>query len=150
MKTHGVALWCAEDLVMALESRLSPMELEAVFAPGVVAQEVIPDILWAREHGPRKRVGIIADIIRTAGWTTQCAAAQAGSPTDAPLLTEDAAMLLVDQELASQGAHVNCTREEVQLAFEWLTSPLVGIAAWAPDKSAVVICSAAGGANETY
>src|SRR5689334_10190708 len=87
LKTHGVALWCAEDLVYALQSRLTPLELELAFAPGVVAQDVIPDIVWARAHGQRKRVGMIVDIIASAGWTTQCAAAQAGSAADAPLLT---------------------------------------------------------------
>ena len=139
IKTHGVALWCADDLAYALQSNLTPIELEPAFAPGVIAQEVIPDILWAREHGQRKRVGIIAGIIRAAGWTTQCAAAQSNSPADAPLITEDAAMLLVDQELAAQGARVNCTRDEVRLAFEWLTNPMVGAAAWTADKTGIVI-----------
>ena len=106
-----------------------------------MAADKLTDILWSRDPCQSKRVQITAQIVRSAGWTTQCAAAQAGSPADSPLLTEDAAMLLVDQELAGQGAHVNCTREEVRLAFEWLTNPLVGSATWTPDKNAIVITS---------
>ncbi|HET9096418.1 MAG TPA: hypothetical protein VFN37_07130 [Candidatus Baltobacteraceae bacterium] len=139
IKTHGVSLWGADDIVFALRARLTPLDLEPAFAPGAVAQEVLPDIVWARDHGQAKRVRIIAEIVRSAGWTTQCAAAQANTPADAPLLTEDAAMLLVDQELAAQGAHVNCTREEVHLAFEWLTSPLRGAAVWNAEKTAIVV-----------
>ena len=48
-------------------------------------------------------------------------------------------MLLVDQELAAQGAQVNCAREEVRLAFAWLTNPLVNIAVWSNDNSSIVI-----------
>jgi len=141
IKTHGVSLWGADDIAYALRAKLNPLDLAAAFAPGVVAQEVLPDIVWEREHGLRKRVRIIADILCSAGWATQCAAAQANAPDDAPLLTEDAAMLIVDQELAAQGAHVNCTREEVRLAFEWLTSPLVGAAVCDGDGKAVTIVS---------
>lgn len=143
IKTHGVALWGADDIAYALRAGLTPLELKAAFAPGVVAQEALPDIVWAREHGPKKRVRIIAEIIRSVGWMTQCAAAQANTPADAPVLTEDAAMLLVDQELAAQGAHVNCTREEVRLAFEWLTNPLNGAAVWNEEQRAIVVTFAA-------
>lgn len=139
IKTHGVSLWGADDIVFALRAGLTPLDLAAAFAPGVVAQEVLPDIVWARDHGQKKRVRIIAEIIRSAGWTTQCAAAHANTPGDAPVLTQDAAMLLVDQELAAQGAPVNCTRDEVRLAFEWLTNPLNGAAVWNADHTAVVI-----------
>lgn len=45
IKTHGVSLWGADDIVFALRARLTPLELEAAFAPGVVAQEVLPDII---------------------------------------------------------------------------------------------------------
>jgi type III secretion system FlhB-like substrate exporter len=139
IKTHGVALWCVDDLVTALQNRVTPLELVAAISPGVVAQDIMPDVLWARDHGARKRVCFIGEIVRNTGWTTQLAAAQSNAPADAPLLTVDAAMLLVDQELAAQGAHVNCTREEVRLAFEWLTNPLNGTAVWNADKTAIVI-----------
>lgn len=139
IKTHGVSLWGADDIAYALRAGLTALDVEAAFAPGAIAQQVLPDIVWARDHGQRKRVRIIAEIIRSTGWTTQSAAAQANTPADAPALTQDAAMLLVDQELAAQGSHVNCEREEVRLAFEWLTNPLNGAAVWNAEKSAIVI-----------
>ncbi|MFN2450435.1 MAG: hypothetical protein ABR508_11720 [Candidatus Baltobacteraceae bacterium] len=141
IKTHGVSLWGADDIVYALRAGLTPLDLAAAFAPGVVAQEVLPDIVWERDRGQRKRVRIIAEIIRSVGWSTQCTAAQANTPADAPLLTEDAAMFLVDQELAAQGAHVNCTRQEVRLAFAWLTSPLMAAAVWDSSSTAIVVVS---------
>lgn len=73
----------------------------------------------------------------------------ANTSSDAPVLTEDAAMLLVDQDLTAQGAHVNCTREEVRLAFEWLTNPLNGPAVWNADKTAIIICKPMGKINGT-
>lgn len=139
MRTHGVCLWGVDDLEFALRHKLTPLELQPAFAPGAIAEDVLTDVLYQRDHGPSKRVRIISDIIHATGWTTQCAAAQAGSPADSPLLTEDAAMLLVDQELAAQGAHVNCTREEVRLAFEWLTNPLNGAAVWNAEKTAIIV-----------
>jgi len=139
-KNHGVSLWTIDDLALALRENLSPEEVKPAFAPGIIAGDVLPDILWIRDHGEAKRVRIVANIIRRVGWITQCAAAQAGPPSDAPILTEDAAMLVVDQKLAARGCHVNCTREEVRLAFAWLTDPTVGIAMWTADKTGIVIC----------
>ncbi len=139
IKTHGVSLWGADDIAYALRAGFGPLDLQAAFAPGAVAQEVLPDILWARDHGQTKRVRIIANIIRSAGWTTQCAAAQANMPADAPVLTQDAAMLMVDQALAAENCRVNCTRDGVRLAFEWLTNPLNAFATWTADKAGIVI-----------
>ena len=69
------------------------------------------------------------------------AAAAQGKPQDAPRLTVDAAMLLVDQRLAQLNSRAVCTREEVQSAFEYLTNPRPGVAVWADAqvKDAVVI-----------
>jgi len=49
---------------------------------------------------------------------------------DAPRLTVDAAMLLVDEALRAAGSTQACTREEVETAFAHLTDPLVGAATW--------------------
>lgn len=138
-KTHGVSVWGVDDIALALEKALNPLELMQAFQPGVVAGDVLPDILWQRDHGSAKRARIIVQIIQNDGWTTQLAAAHAGMPSDAPLLTEDAAMLLVDQTLAAQGCQVACSREDVRTAFAWLTSPIVGNATWNADKTAIVV-----------
>ncbi len=139
MKNHGVSLWGNDDLAMALQHEFTLMELLPAFASGVVASDVLPDILWERNHGCAKHALIVTQSIRSAGWATQTGAAQAGGAADAPVLTEDAAMLLVDQELLAQGCRVACTREQVRAAFEWLTNPLTGIAVWTPDRGGIVI-----------
>ncbi len=139
LQAHNVSAWSIDALIMALTMSANPLELRPLFESGF-AEDRINDILWERNHGECKRVRMVADIMQSVGWLSQTAAAQANSPSTAPLLTQDAAMLLVDQELAAQGAHVNCTREEVRLAFEWLTNPMVSVATWTPDKSGIVIC----------
>ncbi|HEX5275176.1 MAG TPA: hypothetical protein VFW34_07865 [Candidatus Rubrimentiphilum sp.] len=61
---------------------------------------------------------------------------------DAALLTLDAAMVLVDEALAAAGSQRACTREETQLAFEYLTNPIVRQAVWTDaSQSSIVIIS---------
>ncbi len=61
---------------------------------------------------------------------------------DAALLTIDAAMVLVDEALAAAGSQRACTREETQLAFEYLTNPIVRQAVWTDaSQSSIVILS---------
>lgn len=138
LQTHGVSGWSIQALEMALRIQATPLELRSLFDPGF-AEDKINDVLWQRNHGEPKRIRIVAEIIRSVGWSSQVAAAEANSPATAPLLTEDAAMLVFDQALAAQGAHVNCSRDEVRAAFEWLTNPLVGAAVWSLDKTALVL-----------
>ena len=109
--------------------------------PGVIAGDVLQDLIWDRNHGKAKRVRIIAEILRASAWATQCVAVETGPPANAPVLTEDAAILLVDQELISRGSHVSCTRDELRLAIDWLTSPLVNAAVWDEEKHGLVVVS---------
>ena len=55
-------------------------------------------------------------------------AAEQRAGDDAPQLTVDAAILLVDTSLHDLGSTQACTRDEVVSAFAWLESPNVGIA----------------------
>lgn len=48
-------------------------------------------------------------------------------------------MLLVGQTFAAQGCQVARSREDVRIAFEWLTNPIVGIVTWNTDKTAIVV-----------
>ena len=81
---------------------------------------------------------------REAGWAAQVLAADYHAPSDAPLLTEDAAIMLVDQTLAAHGSHTACTRDEIRDAFRYLTSPRVQEATWTnDDRVAIVIRSQA-------
>ena len=121
--------------------------MRALFEPGFVSDR-IGDMLWERLHGTRKRVSLIARYLHEEGWTQQVAFAKTGpvpAVSQAPRLTVDAAMLLVDQRLSDEGAHAACTRPEVEAAFAYLTSPLVGTAAWLDDRhDALVVCAAPG------
>ncbi|MGP6188570.1 MAG: hypothetical protein ACLPSH_00510 [Vulcanimicrobiaceae bacterium] len=61
---------------------------------------------------------------------------------EAPHLTVDAAMLLVDRALQGAGSSQGCTREEVESAFAHLADPLVASAVWLdPQRTAIVILS---------
>jgi hypothetical protein len=58
----------------------------------------------------------------------------------APKLTRDVALSLLDARLAASGSTRGVTREEVDSAFTWLTSPYICRAAWLDsDRTAIVI-----------
>lgn len=141
IKTHGVSAWSVDDLVTLITLRANPLEMLPMLQPGVIAGDVLQDLIWDRNHGKTKRVRIIAEILRASAWATQCVAVETGPPAQAPVLTEDAAILLVDQELISRGSHVSCTRDELRLAIDWLTSPLVNAAVWDAAKNGLVVLS---------
>lgn len=58
---------------------------------------------------------------------------------DAPRLTVDAAMLLVDAALRGAGSTQACTREEIEAAFIHLADPLVGSAIWLDDCGSAIV-----------
>lgn len=122
LDTHGVSAWTVDDLVMLLHEGANPFELEAAFAPGF-AKDAVDTLLWERRHGQPKRVRFIADAILRTGWTTQ--RAYEGAAADAPSITEDVAMVLVNQDLAAEGSSATCSREDVRAAFDYLAGPLV-------------------------
>jgi hypothetical protein len=145
LQTHGVAAFCVEDLQQLLRVRSNPLEMRPLFDPGF-ASDRIGDLLWERLHGLAKRVRLIGEYVCEDGWTAQLAYAKSGHPREAsqaPRLTVDAAMLLVDQRLASEGTTATCTRAEVEQAFADLTSPRDGRAVWTSDaRDAIVVTSA--------
>jgi DNA primase len=141
IKTHGVSAWSVDDLARLITLRANPLEILPMLKPGVIAGDVLQDIIWDRNHGKAKRVRIIAEILRASAWATQCVAVETGPPANAPVLTEDAAILLVDQELISRGSHVSCTRGELRLAIDYLTNPLIGAAVWDTQKNGLVVLS---------
>lgn len=133
LHTHGVSAWTVADLQTCLSITANPQEVRAMCEPGY-ASDALEDLVWNRAHGESKRVRIAADLIRTAGWNLQGIAARQGGPTNATRLTLDAAMALVDEALAQQGSRQGVTRDEVRLAFEYLTNPIVSQAAWLDDS----------------
>ncbi|MBC5800276.1 MAG: hypothetical protein GIX03_09890 [Candidatus Eremiobacteraeota bacterium] len=142
LQTHRVAAFTVADLALLLDRGSDPYEMRTLFAPGIVADR-LDDLLWMRDHGESKRVAVVAGAIVDAGYAAQSAVAVHGTPHNAPTLTADAAMLLVDERLASAGVSDACTREQVQAAFAYLTSPLVRRAVWADDtRQAIVVVRA--------
>jgi DNA primase len=127
LKTHGVSAWTLDDLTTALLDGANAYELRPCLEPGYAADGLM-DLLWNRDHGLGKRVRVVAALIQQAGWDLQLTAARTGTPANAPLLTIDTAMALVDQALARLGSTQGCTREEIELALEYLSTPVVAAA----------------------
>lgn len=69
------------------------LETRFLFEPGFAA-DALSDFLWERQHRRAKRVRIIADAIVRTGWLTQ--RAYQGASADAPRLTEEVAVVLVN------------------------------------------------------
>jgi DNA primase len=133
---HGVSAWAIDDLETLLRIEADPLELEALFAPGF-ASDALDDLVWERHHGRAKRVRLICDAILRTGMTTQ--RAYHGSPSQAPRLTEDVLMVLVNQDLAAQGSDATCAREDVRAALEYLANPLVAALTYAGDRTSAVV-----------
>lgn len=138
LHTHGVSAWTVADLQTALAIAANPYELRPLFEPGYAA-DALTDLQWSREHGERKRLQTVADLITSAGWHLQEIAVSQGGPSAATHLTIDAAMALVDEALSLEGAHSACTREEMQLAFQYLANPLIQKAAWLDEAHTAIV-----------
>ncbi|TAM60827.1 hypothetical protein EPN52_04230 [bacterium] len=141
LQTHAVTAFTVEDLSTLLSIGASACEVRRILTPGF-ATDVIGDLLWERTHGARKRLADVAAFVRDAGWQAQVTAAQEGGPTNAPLFTVDAAMMLVDAALRQAGSTQACTREEVQQAFEHLTNPLTDAAVWTDETHHAIVITA--------
>jgi hypothetical protein len=98
-----------------------------------------------RQPGPTSPglpVATIAELIHREGWLAQCEASAQNARGEAPHLTVDAAMLLLDRALRAVGSTQACTRADVEAAFAHLADPLVGLATWlAPSRDALVLLS---------
>lgn len=84
---------------------------------------------------------MIASIIMREGRRQQRLDRALGDGAQAPHFNVDVAMSVVNTFLGANGATAACTREDVQAAFEWLTSPYVGGAVWLSNlHDAIVFC----------
>ncbi len=137
--THKVSAWSVDDLTQALRQQITAFELRQCFEPGFAADALL-DVIWERNHGARKRIAYVARTIAEEAWSLQATLATQHDPRNAPRLTIDAALLLVQETLARAGASRACSRDEIQRAFEYLTNPIVGAATWTDnDGEAIVI-----------
>ncbi len=141
LQTHRVCAMSVPVLQTLLHIGATAVEVKALMAPGY-ASDLIGDLLWERQHGAGKRVSTVAALIVREGWRAQVVAAEQGGPANAPRLTVDAAMVLVDAALRAAGSVQACTRDEVEAAFAWLVSANVAFAV--RDGDGIVILRAPG------
>lgn len=142
LQNHRVTALTVPDIQTLLHVGANALEVKRVLEPGY-ASDVLSDLLWERRHGRAKRVATIAYLIAREGWEAQQTAASQGGPSNAPRLTEDVAMVLVDAALKAAGSAQSCARDEVDQAFAWLASPNVGAAV--QNDGALVILTASRG-----
>jgi DNA primase len=141
-KNHSVSAWSIDDLCALLELGANAFEIRPMFEPGI-AENARTEVEWNRQHGAAKRCAVVCDAIIESGWSAQVMAGDFHAPDQAPLLTEDAGMLLVDDYLRQHGSHTPCTRDEIRSAFDYLTNPRIGNAVWSDaTRSAIVITHA--------
>ncbi len=85
---------------------------------------------------------MLCDLIREAGWNAQKRAVSDGRYDEAPRLTVEAAMFLVNEALADANAKRAAAREEVEAAFAHLSDPLVAEAIRLPSSDGAIAIAA--------
>ena len=138
LQTHDVGLWTVEDLATILSTNMSLDEIQPLFSAGR-AQNKLQGLLWERSHGRASRVRTIASIIIEEGWRAQVLFGQEGVRDQAPLLTEDSAMMMADAWLQQRGATTGCSRNDVKDAFTYLAHPLVSRAVYVGGRTDAII-----------
>jgi restriction endonuclease len=132
---HKVSAWTVDDLAQLLEAAVDSYELRTILVPGLGADHLV-DILWERRHGAAKRVAVATELLWRIGWEQQRALGDATGP---PHLTEDAAMLLVDQALRETNPAASVDRPTIRAAIAELTSPRIAAATHVDGGAAIVI-----------
>jgi hypothetical protein len=134
LKTHHVSAWSNDDIEHLHQASVDPHELRNILVPGIAA-DYIGNILWARRHGAAKRIAVTTEVLWRIGWEQQRSLVGA---IDVPHITEDAAMLLVDQALHATHPSASVDRETIRSAIAELTSPRLGAARSIDNKAAIV------------
>jgi len=135
LATHRVSGWTIDDLAQLLDAAVDPHELRPILVPGLAA-DYLGDILWARRHGAPKRVAVVTELLWRIGWEQQCALVGAAEP---PHLTEDAAMLLVDQALRATNPAASVDRQTIRAAIAGLVSPRLSAASFTDNGASIVV-----------
>jgi hypothetical protein len=140
LQVHNVSAWTVDDLTRAIQAGCTALDVKALLNAGF-AEDALDDLLWDRLHGRKKRLRVIASVIMQEGLRQQRLDHTLGDGSQAPHFNVDVAMSIVDTFLGSSGTTAACAREDVQAAFEWLTSPYVGRAVWLDGAhDAIVLC----------
>jgi DNA primase len=128
LQEHDVTAIAVPELQALLHAGVGALEVQSVLKAGY-ASDAVADVLWERMHGNAQRLATVAFLLQRDAWRAQrLAVLQNEGPLHSPLITVDAAMLMVDEALQEYGATNGCTRDEVQRSFEYLASPNVGLA----------------------
>jgi hypothetical protein len=88
-------------------------------------------------HGEEKRELVVHGNLRREGYVAQCTLIGELTPADAPVLSLDAAMLLVESALRHAGATSGATREELQASMEDLVRGREAVRI--PDRDGIII-----------
>ena len=115
--THKVSLWTIEDIVSALRIDVDALECRQLFVAGLL-HDGLASLEWQRIHGAEKRVLYVRQILRREGYATQRSLVGRVARDEAPVLSLDAAMLLVEAELQKAGITNMATREEIKTAMD--------------------------------
>jgi len=143
LQVHNVSVWTVDDLTRAVQAGCDALDLAGVLNAGF-AEDMLDDFLWDRLHGRAKRLRVIASIVTQEGLRQQRLDHALGGGSEAPHFTIDVAMSVVDTVLGANGASAACARDDVQAAFEWLTSPYVGRAVWVNETHDAIVLRAQG------
>jgi hypothetical protein len=133
---HAISVWTVADIITALRNDVDAYECRDLFAPGFVTER-LADLVWSRSHGEEKRELVVREILRREGYAAQCTLIGEVTPADAPVLSLDAAMLLVESALRHAGATSGATREEVRAAMEDLVRAREAVRI--PDRDGIII-----------
>ena len=136
MTNHAVSVWSVNDVVNALRLGVDPLECRELFAAGIV-EDRLTDLAWSREHGREKRLAVIASLLHETAWNAQKALVGRVEAADAPALTVDAALMLVDTALQQANATGGASRAEVETAIADLIRS--GAATRLPDRDGIVL-----------
>jgi hypothetical protein len=139
LHAHRVAAWSLDDLIRVATLGLDCSQMRELFAPGFAA-DPLHDLAWAQIHGEPKRLRVVASLLVEIGLDEQRMMYDLNNALSIPHFTADVALALLDARLAKTGSTSGITREEIDAAFTWLTSPYVNRAIWADaTRTAVVI-----------
>ncbi len=140
LQVHNVSAWTVDDMTRALRAGCNALQLQGLLSAGF-AEDTLDDFLWDRVHGRAKRLRVIASVLIQEGLRQQRLDHALADGSQAPHFNVDVAMSVVNTFLAADGATAGCDREDVQAAFQWLTSPYVERAVWLSDShDAIVFC----------
>ena len=136
IQLHAISVWTVDDIITALRNDVDAYECRDLFAPGFVTER-LADLVWSRSHGEEKRELVVREILRREGYAAQCTLIGEVTPADAPVLSLDAAMLLVESALRHAGATSGATREEVHAAMEDLVRAREAVRI--PERDGIII-----------